>query len=73
MAVKKAVTTDDVTTPKDTGSTTDDLSVEDLSDPVMLVDAEDVKYVTLVGPFGATKVPVELKHALLDSGYSVKK
>ena len=80
MAVKKAVTTQDVTQPAGQELEGVDLSptreamvkrVEEHSDPDMVAEVKERKYTKVTSPAGAvTEVPDEIVDALLESGYS---
>ena len=55
--------------PADVVVTTEDLTSEEAK-----AEVEDAKYVKVKSPMGAvSEVPVEIKQALLDSGYKVTK
>lgn len=77
MAVKKATTTSDLTTELEPGvdaSPTREDAVERIvehTDPKMVAEVKDVKYVKVKSPTGFTsEVPESLVAALVQSGYS---
>ena len=83
MAVKKATTTNDLTSPEDVTAQAVDLSptradlvesVTEVTDPNMVEDVKAVKTVKVKSPAGfVTEVPEGIAGTLLDSGYSKSK
>lgn len=77
MAVKKPTTTSDVTTSEDVAPPTLEqmvARVEEHTDPAVVAEVKEPKYVTVTSPLGAkTEVPAELADVLKDSGYKTGK
>ena len=77
MAVKKAITTEDLTKSAESPSPSHEELVErvgEVTDPGMVADVESVKSVKVKSPWGVvTEVPEGIVAALLDSGYSKSK
>lgn len=81
MAVTKPTTTKDVATTPDLTDTAEAAGpteaervaqIEELTDPAVVADVKEPKYVTVTSPWdGAkTQVPEAIVGALLDSGYT---